>query len=233
MESHTVLDRQLPPSTEDKSTVDHNLEKTETGGRRSANASISMPIPVTTLQVDQQLSPITHSEKHMPDHDLEKSESTESEKASISIVIPEIETLDIEHVPVQNDPRKWSSLRKVSYKITSWVLYLFLLSTSYIACHSGINLFCYFDRWTWMQYTEPWVYTMIYITNHCITIILLYPAAVVEMETELPATPSQFSLSISLFILFQGLMPLFWSAISEVKGRKASRVELVNCPINN
>jgi MFS family permease len=42
------------------------------------------------------------------------------------------------------------------------------------------------------------------------------------MEAELPATPSQFSLSISLYILFQGTMPLFWSAISEVKGRKAS-----------
>jgi MFS family permease len=51
------------------------------------------------------------------------------------------------------------------------------------------------------------------------------------METELPATPSQFSLSISLYILFQGTMPLFWSAISEVKGRKASHVELqvVDC----
>ena len=49
------------------------------------------------------------------------------------------------------------------------------------------------------------------------------------MEKELPATPSQFSLSISIFILLQGLMPLFWSALSEVKGRKVSRVELVNC----
>jgi hypothetical protein len=49
------------------------------------------------------------------------------------------------------------------------------------------------------------------------------------MEAQLPATPSQFSLSIALFILIQGLMPLFWSAISEVKGRKVSHVELVNC----
>jgi hypothetical protein len=53
------------------------------------------------------------------------------------------------------------------------------------------------------------------------------------MEAELPATPSQFSLSISLFILIQGLMPLFWSAISEVKGRKVSQVELtINCLFN-
>jgi hypothetical protein len=73
---------------------------------------------------------------------------------------------------------------------------------------------------------------MAYITNYCLTVIPSYPAAVVEMETELPATPSQFSLSISLFILFQGTVPLLWSAISEVKGRKASHVELVNCLLN-
>ena len=73
---------------------------------------------------------------------------------------------------------------------------------------------------------------MVYITNYCLTIIPLYPAAVEEMEIELPATPSQFSLSIALFILLQGLMPLFWSAISEVKGRKASQVELVNYLLN-
>lgn len=41
-----------------------------------------------------------------------------------------------------------------------------------------------------------------------------------EMEAQLPATPSQFSLSIALFIHIQGLMPLFWSAISEVRGQK-------------
>lgn len=45
-------------------------------------------------------------------------------------------------------------------------------------------------------------------------------AAVEEMERELPATNQQFSLSISLFILIQGTVPLLWTAISEVKGRK-------------
>ena len=72
VESHTVLDRQLSPSTQEISTLDHNL-------------------------------------------DLEKSGRTDSEKASISIPVTETETLDIEHVPVQNDPRKWSSFRKVSF----------------------------------------------------------------------------------------------------------------------
>ncbi|KAJ7353400.1 vacuolar DHA amino acid exporter [Mycena albidolilacea] len=44
--------------------------------------------------------------------------------------------------------------------------------------------------------------------------------AIAEMETDLPATASQISLSLGLFIAFQGVMPLFWSAVSEVKGRK-------------
>lgn len=52
--------------------------------------------------------------------------------------------------------------------------------------------------------------------------ILCHPAAVEEMEQDLPATPAQFSLSISVFILIQGVFPLVWSAISEVKGRKVS-----------
>ena len=50
------------------------------------------------------------------------------------------------------------------------------------------------------------------------------------METQLPATPSQFSLSIALFTLILGLMPLFWSAVSEVKGRKVSHVKPFNFP---
>ncbi|KAJ3510411.1 hypothetical protein NLJ89_g4691 [Agrocybe chaxingu] len=38
-------------------------------------------------------------------------------------------------------------------------------------------------------------------------------AAVEEMEEDLPATSSQFSLSIAMFILIQGVMPLLWSAM--------------------
>ncbi|KAJ8690656.1 hypothetical protein PTI98_012065 [Pleurotus ostreatus] len=40
------------------------------------------------------------------------------------------------------------------------------------------------------------------------------------MEEQLPATSSQISLSLSLFILLQGTVPLLWSALSEIKGRK-------------
>ena len=50
----------------------------------------------------------------------------------------------------------------------------------------------------------------------------LIKAAVHEMHVDLGATSGQFSLSISLFILFQGAMPMMWTAISEIKGRKVS-----------
>ncbi len=81
-ESHAVLERQLPPPTQEISTLDRNLGKTGTDGRHSVNASLSMPIPGTVLQVDQQLPPII--EMHTPDYDLEKS-SDSDEKASACV----------------------------------------------------------------------------------------------------------------------------------------------------
>ncbi|KAL9715585.1 hypothetical protein Ac2012v2_000027 [Leucoagaricus gongylophorus] len=87
--------------------------------------------------------------------------------------------VNIEHKPVQDDPRNWSSLRKS--------FCLFLISSA--ATISGLA----------GSIQNP---------------------AVEEMERELPATNQQFSLSISLFILIQGTVPLLWTAISEVKGRK-------------
>ncbi|KAF7300252.1 PAN2-PAN3 deadenylation complex subunit PAN3 [Mycena kentingensis (nom. inval.)] len=44
--------------------------------------------------------------------------------------------------------------------------------------------------------------------------------AIEDMERSLHATSSQISLSISLFIVVQGTMPLLWTAVSEIKGRK-------------
>jgi hypothetical protein len=45
-------------------------------------------------------------------------------------------------------------------------------------------------------------------------------AANQNIEQDLHASPSSISLSLSLFILCQGHVPLLWSAISEIKGRK-------------
>jgi len=49
------------------------------------------------------------------------------------------------------------------------------------------------------------------------------PAAVAQMEEDLSATSAEFSLSIAVFILGLGVVPLAWSSISEVKGRKVCR----------
>ena len=57
--------------------------------------------------------------------------------------------------------------------------------------------------------------------------LLMYAAAVQEMHDSLGTTSEQFSLSISVFILLQGAMPLAWTAISEVKGRKVSRAKSI------
>ena len=91
------------------------------GGRDSLNASetfklaVQIPGPKTAIQleVDQQPPP-SIKEMHTSDHDLEKSGpgASDSEKAISGL---KTESLDIEHVPVQNDPRKWSSFRKVSF----------------------------------------------------------------------------------------------------------------------
>jgi hypothetical protein len=95
-------------------TLNHDLEKTGSGGPSSVDALTSMPTHETVLQVDQQLPPST-SEIHASDYDLEKSGIGDSVKGPILICLPETETVDIEHVSVQNDPRKWSSFRKVSF----------------------------------------------------------------------------------------------------------------------
>ncbi|KAJ3548715.1 hypothetical protein NMY22_g1153 [Coprinellus aureogranulatus] len=82
-------------------------------------------------------------------------------------------TFDIEHVPVEDDPRQWSPLRKnVSLTL--------IASGAMIAGLAG-------------SIQNP---------------------AVKEMEVDLPATSTQFSLSISMFILVQGIFPLVWSAFS-------------------
>ncbi|ESK95602.1 vacuolar dha amino acid exporter [Moniliophthora roreri MCA 2997] len=88
--------------------------------------------------------------------------------------------LDIEHMPVTDDPRKWSNFRK------NFVL----LQVAFGSMIAGLSA----------NIQNP---------------------SIEQMEADLNASSSQISLTIALFILFQGAMPLLWSAVSEVKGRKA------------
>ncbi|KAK7447025.1 hypothetical protein VKT23_014238 [Stygiomarasmius scandens] len=114
---------------------------------------------------------------NLPSHDAEPGfapvtdEGEHSKEPSIII--------DIEHMPVANDPRKWSSLRK------NFVLLQVAVGAMVAGFAGNIQM-----------------------------------PAVGEMQEDLHTTSSQISLSLSLFILFQGGVPLIWSSISEVKGRK-------------
>lgn len=45
-------------------------------------------------------------------------------------------------------------------------------------------------------------------------------AGISQIESELHASSAEISLSLSLYILIQGVFPLFWSAVSEITGRK-------------
>ncbi|EPQ54769.1 MFS general substrate transporter [Gloeophyllum trabeum ATCC 11539] len=48
----------------------------------------------------------------------------------------------------------------------------------------------------------------------------IYNPSIHDIEVALHATNSDISLTLSLFILLQGVVPLLWSSISEIKGRK-------------
>ncbi|KAF9265334.1 MFS general substrate transporter [Marasmius fiardii PR-910] len=102
-----------------------------------------------------------------------------------NVVSPPDVKLDIEHMPVDDDPRMWSNFRKPTFKIASPPL--FMIIDRVFLCRNSRNAL---------------------------------PASIAQMEEDLSATSSQISLTIGLFILFQGCMPLIWSAISEFKGRK-------------
>ncbi|KAF5376834.1 hypothetical protein D9757_008897 [Collybiopsis confluens] len=106
-----------------------------------------------------------------------------SSNDNIATIVPELPTIDIEHMPVTDDPRKWSNLRKN----------LILLQVSFGSVIAGLA------------------------GN-------IQTPAIGEMQADLSASPSQISLSLSMFILLQGLVPLIWSSISEVKGRKFTYV---------
>ncbi|EIW65089.1 MFS general substrate transporter [Trametes versicolor FP-101664 SS1] len=48
----------------------------------------------------------------------------------------------------------------------------------------------------------------------------IYNPSIVQIEHDLHATASQISWTLSLFVLIQGVVPILWSVLSELKGRK-------------
>ncbi|KAF8884888.1 major facilitator superfamily domain-containing protein [Gymnopilus junonius] len=110
---------------------------------------------------------------------LVRSRTKASDVLSITPTLVAEPCYDVEHAPVDNDPRAWSNARKT--------FTLILISVASM------------------------------IATICSTI--QNPVAE-QIEADLSATGSQFSLDISTFILIQGLVPLIWNTIYEMKGSK-------------
>ncbi|KAI0258411.1 MFS general substrate transporter [Gloeopeniophorella convolvens] len=108
-------------------------------------------------------------------------EAGDIEKATIStVIVPSAhENLDIEHVHVEDDPRKWSRARKLGI--------LGMIFCASMIAGLGANIF------------NP---------------------SINEVEADLNASPGEISWSLSVYIIVQGGVPILWTAISEVKGRK-------------
>ncbi|KAH9846411.1 MFS general substrate transporter [Lenzites betulinus] len=99
--------------------------------------------------------------------------------------------LDIEHAVVADDPRAWSKARKLVVVAT--------VSAASMIAGLGGNIY---NREHGANSPPP-----------CI-------AAISQIEEQLHASSGAISLSLSLFILIQGGVPLLWSALSEFWGRK-------------
>lgn len=64
---------------------------------------------------------------------------------------------------------------------------------------------------------------MLALVSDSAELIGIFSAALNQLESDLHASDTDISTTISTFIIVQGGGPLFWSAVSEVKGRKVGR----------
>ena len=62
--------------------------------------------------------------------------------------------------------------------------------------------------------------SVIFDRGHRIAKLMSPEAAIKQIETDLRTTSGSISLILSIFIVVQGVMPLLWTVISEIKGRK-------------
>ena len=75
------------------------------------------------------------------------------------------------------------------------------------------------DCWPRREHIQPYV-SFNFDRGHRIAKLMSLEAAIKQVETDLRTTSGKISLSLSIFILFLGSMPLLWAAIGEIKGRK-------------
>lgn len=107
--------------------------------------------------------------------------------------------LDVEHVPVNDDPRRWPSTRKTAVLAS---VHFFRSSL-----RQSADL-CSLDRT--IAFTAM---------GGTISASVFFPA-LGSLQQELRASDSLVAASVSSFIAGQGVFPLLWSSLSEVTGRK-------------
>ncbi len=131
--------------------------------------------------------------------------------------------LDIEHVAVHDDPRQWSSARKVccSTRIIVHHLYCWCRLQRCSSCRPRPS-----SPQLLRAYTIVSLRHRRRILQHVCNLAHFNAASIVQIEHDLHATASQISWTLSLFVLIQGVVPLLWSVLSELKGRK---VGLCHC----
>ncbi|CAK9781077.1 MFS general substrate transporter [Cutaneotrichosporon oleaginosum] len=118
------------------------------------------------------LEPIPSHFTHMSRHSLHCHFEPEADAERRPVV-------DIEHAPVDDDPRAWSNRKK------NFVLTLMTIAV-----------------------VGPMISPSI------------YNPVLDDVEVDLSASQTQIGLSLSLYILFQGCIPLVWTTIAEIVGRK-------------
>ncbi|KAF9221509.1 MFS general substrate transporter [Gyrodon lividus] len=157
-----------------------------------------MPIPTTASQTTLANSP-TPRILRASDSDVECPPPKDCSEEEQSLP-------DIEHVPVTDDPRKWSRARKACDNLRAALastMTLWIVSAATMISGLASNI------------QNP--------TNALI-------------EADLHASSVEISWTLAAFIIVQGNFPLIWSAASEIKGRKpiylaASTIFVLACGV--
>ncbi|WVR06869.1 hypothetical protein IAU60_003905 [Kwoniella sp. DSM 27419] len=167
---------------------------TGAGEQSAAGPSISRPLSRQTSRLSNALTHVRSIEAYPPDDKDRPSgqaeeddgqdgarsarHSGEDEKvgsaSSTQKASGNIAATDIEHVPVDDDPREWSGKKKwFALMIVTFGLLGPVMAAS------------------------------------------IYNPVINELAEDLHATNAEVGLSLSMYILFQGVMPVLWAAISE------------------
>lgn len=130
---------------------------------------------------------------------------------------------DIEHAEVSDDPRKWSKVRKVNDIVFKDYLLLAkqLLHSQCTPNNQGFVL-AIISGAAMIAGLGGNIYNRKLPMLMTVQTAYVPKAAIAQIESDLHASPGQISLSLSLFIMIQGVVPLLWCAVSEIHGRKVS-----------